>query len=449
MALPPQERQRRLASLNERELAALRYDWSFWARPDQLSPAAFSAGDKTYWLILAGRGFGKTRSGAEQVRAWARTHEYVNVIGATADDARDIMVEGESGILAVCPRHERPDYLAHKSRLEWKNGAKTLIFTADSPERLRGKQHAALWCDELASWRYPEAWDQAMFGLRLGEHPQAIITTTPRPTATIRNLMADPQCIVTRGTSYDNRDNLAPTFFDAIVARYEGTRLGRQELNAEILDDNPNALWQRARIDELRVREAPEMSRIVVAVDPPVTSREDSDEAGIVACGLGVDGHYYVLHDRSLRGSPETWARAAVRLYHDTGADRLIAETNNGGDMVEVMMRNVDRNVAYKAVTASRGKIVRAEPIAALYEQGRVHHVGAFPALEDQMVEYDPVTSTKSPDRMDALVWALTELSAQTASGLLDYYAQAAAMANAAHRPPAPLTTTTREGIHF
>ncbi len=342
---------------------------------------------------------------------WIKKYPHVNLIAATADDARDIMIEGESGILAICPEDERPEYKASKRQLLWPNGARSLIFTADEPERLRGKQHMKLWADELASWRYPESWDQAMFGLRLGDNPQSIVTTTPRPTKIIRNLAKDPTTYVTRGSTYDNRSNLAPAFFAEIIKKYEGTRLGRQELNAEILDDNPNALWKRDRIDELRRSVCPDLVRVVVGVDPSVTSLKTSDETGIIVAGLGSDDHAYVTGDLSLIASPDGWARVAVHAYHDNEADRLIAEVNNGGDLVEMVIRTIDPLVSYKKVHASRGKAKRAEPIAALYEQGRVHHVGCFAKLEDQMCAYDPEDENgDSPDRMDALVWALTEL---------------------------------------
>ena len=416
--------------LTDEQATAILYDWDSWARPNQLAPADFARGLFTYWLLLAGRGFGKTRAGAEQVRKWARTERYVNLIGATSDDARDIMIEGESGILSICPNSERPNYRKSERKLSWPNGCQSLIFTADEPERLRGKQHGKLWADELGAWRYPEAWDQAQFGLRIGSSPQAIVTTTPRPTPLVKDLMKNPGCIVTRGTVYENRANLASAFYTEVIRKYEGTRLGRQELNAELLDDNPGALWIRRQIDDTRVQSVPTFRRVVIGVDPAVTSREDSDETGIVCAARGpapkgnlvAGDHFYVLADASLIASPDVWARAAVKCFHDNKADRLIAETNNGGEMVELTIRTVDRSIAYKAVTASRGKMIRAEPIAALYEQGRVHHVGFFPMLEDQMCDYDPLTSPFSPDRMDALVWALTELSDATGMGLLDFY---------------------------
>lgn len=406
-----------------RRTPALAWGWHLWARDEQLEPP----GDWSYWLILAGRGFGKTRTGAEWVRQEVKTSRFVNLIGATADDARDIMIEGESGILACCPRKERPEYRPSQRKLIWPNGAISLIFTADEPERLRGKQHEKLWADEVAAWRYPEAWDQAKFGLRLGARPRACLTTTPKPSKLVKQLIADPATHVTRGSTYANKSNLAPSFFSEIVKTYEGTRIGRQELNAEVLDDNPNALWNRKQIDESRVQKAPALKRIVIGVDPSVTSNEDSDLTGIVAAGLGADDHGYVLEDASLMASPDGWARRAVKAYHDHKADRLIAETNNGGDLVEVVIRTVDRNVSYRKVTASRGKMIRAEPIAALYEQGRIHHVGSFPDLEDQMCEFDPITSAKSPDRMDALVWAFTDLFDNSSTGMLDFMRQAAA----------------------
>lgn len=405
--LPLDERIARLSEVPPALTERLRYCWPFWARPEQLPPTS----GWTHWLVLAGRGFGKTRTGAEMVRVWARHHRYVNLIGATADDVRDIQIDGEAGILAVCPRAERPEYRKSERKLIWPSGAITLAFTGEEEDRLRGKQHEKLWCDELAAWRYPGAWDQAKFGLRLGPRPQSIITTTPRPNSLIRGLLADPACVVTRGTSYDNRRNLASAFYSAIIVQYEGSRLGRQELNAELLEDNPAALWQRSSIDANRVRLAPPLQRIVVGVDPSVTSTDSSDETGIVVAGASHDGQFFVLDDLSLNASPDTWARVAVDAWVKHGADRIVAETNNGGDLVESVIRTVNANVPYRKVTASRGRAIRAEPIGAMYEQARVHHVGNFAKLEDQMCEFDPLTSRKSPDRMDALVWALTELA--------------------------------------
>jgi len=396
-----------VGELSNDEAGEILGTWELWGRPEQLAPQW----NWRTWLILAGRGWGKTRTGAEWVRKQAKLYPLVNLIAATADDARDIMIEGESGIMAICPNGERPEYKPSRRCLIWPNGAKSLIFTADEPERLRGKQHMKLWMDELASWRYVDSYDQAMFGLRLGDNPQTVVTTTPRPTKIIRNLAKEITTHVTRGSTYDNKLNLAPAFLAEIIKKYEGTRLGRQELNAEILDDNPHALWKRDRIDELRVANHPDLRRVVIGVDPSVTSLNTSDETGIIAAGVSKDDHGYILDDLSLIASPDGWAREAVAAYHEHGADRLVAEVNNGGDLVEVVIRTIDPKIAYKKVNASRGKAKRAEPVAALYEQGKVHHVGSFPKLEDQMCSYDPEDENgDSPDRMDALVWALTEL---------------------------------------
>lgn len=366
--------------------------------------------------MRAGRGYGKTRVGAETVRRWARDFPLVNLIGATADDARDIMIEGESGILAICPPAERPLYVGSRRQLQWPNGAKSLIFTADEPERLRGKQHYKLWCDELASWRYSESWTQAMFGLRLGPNPQAVVTTTPRPIAIVRDLIKHPHTIEVRGTTYENRDNLAVAFLAEIVTQYEGTRLGRQELNAELLEDNPNALFKHEWIDAQRIAEeyVPPLQRIVVAIDPAVTSNEDSDETGIVVCGRDhrTPPHFYVLGDLSCMETPRGWGTIAVAAFKNYKADRIIGEANNGGDLVEANIQNVDFNVPFKSVHAARGKEKRAEPISGLYEQGRVHHVGTWAKLEDQMCDFNPSDENqRSPDRMDAMVWGIAELS--------------------------------------
>lgn len=407
--LSGEQRKRLLDELPGADAAALEYDWRFWARSNQLPPE----GAWRVWLVLAGRGFGKTRLGAEWVRESVRNFELVNVIAATADDARDIMIEGESGILRICPAAERPDYQPSKRRLDWPNGAKTLIFTADEPERLRGKQHMRLWMDELAAWRYPEAFDQAMLGLRLGSDPRAVATTTPKPTHLVRTLAAEPSTAVTRGTTYDNAENLAPAFLAQIIRRYEGTRIGRQELLAELLLDTPGSLWTRDRLDANRVTTHPDLARVVVAVDPSGGHGEDNDEQGIVGAGRGVDGRGYVLADRSCKLSPDGWGRRAVQLYLDLKADRIVYEQNFGGEMVEAVIRTAAHamgvSVATKAVHASRGKAVRAEPIAALDEQGRISHVGSFPELEDELCVWTP-DSGQSPNRLDSLVWTMTEL---------------------------------------
>lgn len=427
-ALPSDERAQVVRDAPPRLIEEISHHWQVIGRPEQQLPP----GDWTYWLIKAGRGFGKTRTGAETVRQWiADGRRYVNLIGATADDARDIMVQGESGILAVCPRWERPEYKPSQRKLIWPNGAESLIFTADEPDRLRGKQHDGLWCDEVAAWRYADSWDQAKFGLRLGAKPQAVLTTTPRPTRLIREIMADPATITTNGSTYDNRANLAPSFFSAVLAKYEGTRLGRQEIAGEVLDDNPGALFKRADIDKARVLRAPEMTRIVVAIDPAATSTEGADDTGMVPAGVAmIDGvlHGYILADLTCHETPMGWARKAVGAYHELKADRVIGEANNGGDMIEAVIRSVDQNVSYRKVTATRGKDIRAEPVAALYEQGRIHHVGDLGKLEDEMCEWDPADkSARSPNRMDAMVWAITELMlSDKTTGILDFYRQQA-----------------------
>lgn len=381
LALPPELREEALDALDDADAEAILYDWDgTWSRPAQRMPP----GAWRVWLIMAGRGFGKTRTGAEAVRRWVRDYALVNIIGATADDVRQIMVEGESGLMAICPDAERPEYKPAIRRLDWPNGARTLLFSADEPERLRGKQSMKLWMDEIASWRRPEAYDQAMLGLRLGDNPQAVVTTTPRPVRLVRELLASPTTHVTRGSTYDNARNLAPAFLEQIISKYEGTRVGRQELLAELLDDVPGALWQRKQLDDLRVKAVPDLQRVVVAIDPAATSGEDADETGIVVAGKGIDGQGYVLADRTCRLSPDGWARRAIDAYRTHKADLLVAEVNNGGEMVALTLRTVDAVVPYKAIHASRGKRTRAEPVAALYEQGKVHHVGTFPDLEDQ-----------------------------------------------------------------
>lgn len=360
--------------------------------------------------MLAGRGWGKTRTGAEWVRDRVQGGHAgrVHLVGPTAADVRDVMVEGPSGILRTAAPDARPIYEPSKRRLTWPNGATATTFSADEPDRLRGPQCDLAWADELAAWRYEETWTQLRLGLRLGKDPRSMVTTTPRPTPIVRALIKEKSTTVTRGSTYDNRDNLAPDFMTDIVARFEGTRLGRQEIYAEVLDDTPGALWTHAQIDAHRVTVAPPLRRIVVAVDPSVTNSEGSAETGIVAAGADDRGHAYVLTDASVRASPDAWARAAVGVYHELRADRLVAEVNNGGDLVENLIRTIDGQVAYRAVHASRGKLTRAEPVAALYEQGRVHHVGGFATLEDQLCEYAGFGI--SPDRLDALCWAVTDL---------------------------------------
>jgi len=389
---------------DERDALALAWCWPAHARPDQLPPR----GPWSTWLIKAGRGWGKTRVGAEWVRSVAKPGARIALIGPTAADVRDVMIEGESGILAICEPWNRPIYEPSKRRLTWKNGAMATAYSAEEPDRLRGPQHTHAWCDEVAAWGDPDTWDMAMMGLRLGTRPRVVATTTPRMVPLMRTIQASPGVIVTRGKTLDNAANLAPSFLSGLMARYEGTRLGRQELEGEDLDDNPDALWQREGIDACRLREAPELVRVVVAIDPAATSKDSSDETGIVVAGLGADGRGYVLADRSGRFKPDQWARRAVEAYHEHRGDRIVAEGNQGGEMVAHVLGTVEAGLPLRIVHATRGKATRAEPIAALYEQGRVSHVGSLPQLEDQLCTWMP--GMASPDRLDALVWALTEL---------------------------------------
>jgi len=406
--LPLPERQKRLESLTPNEQGELAYVWDLFSRPNQKVPP----GDWRTWLVLAGRGFGKTRVGAEWIRKRAESGIYRRfaLIGQTAADVRDVMIEGESGILSISSPRFRPEYEPSKRRLTWPNGAIATTYSGDAPDQLRGPQQDSCWADEPAKWKFGiAAWDNMEFGLRIGPKPQVVATTTPRPIKLIRDLVADPQTVVTRGSTYDNLSNLAPSFARRILAKYEGTRLGRQELHAEILEDNPGALWQRARIEELRTYKAPTLVRIVVGVDPEAASNEDSAETGIVVAGVGNDHQAYILDDVTLRATPAKWASQVVTAYHKHQADRVIGEVNNGGEMVGYTISTIDSTVAYKAVHASRNKQARAEPVAALYEQGRVHHAGMFAELEDQLCTWVPGEGP-SPDRLDALVWALTEL---------------------------------------
>jgi phage terminase large subunit-like protein len=547
LALEPEAVQEAILSqLSEAQCASLLYDWDgYKARPSQQIPP----GDWRYWLIQAGRGFGKTRTGAETVREWvSRGYRIIHLVGATAADTRDVMVQGEAGLMSCFPPHQRPFYEPSKRLVTFHTGAQAHLFSADEPERLRGPSCSAFWVDEIClakgtlietvsgprkieniragdivhtrvglravvkawrtsrsaplwelttsdgrslkgteshpvfcdgafvplrktkpgsiletwqanqhrscgavpcvvsvgptgergevfnlevegqheyyangilthncSWRFgQDSWDNLNFGFRLGNDPRGVITTTPKPIKLLKDIIKDPHTHVTRASSYENRANLAPAFFDSIIRKYEGTRLGRQELEAELLEDIPGALWTRAMIDAYRLKLVDIrwdlIIRIVVAIDPAVTSGEDSDETGIIVCGLTVSLHVIVIEDLTCRETPLGWARIAVAAYKNRRADRIVGEVNNGGDLVEANIRAVAPEVSFRAVRASRGKAVRAEPIAALYEQGRCHHIGAMPELEDQLVSWTPQGNADSPDRMDALVWAITEL---------------------------------------
>jgi len=406
-----------LAALTDEEADELCHDWPELARPAQLAPS----GDWGVWLFLAGRGAGKTRAGAEWVRAQAKAGcGRISLIAPTAGDARDVMVEGESGLLSVCWKGDkdargnlmgRPLYEPSKRRVTWGNGAVATLFSAEEPERLRGPQADALWADELAAWhRAQDTWDMAMFGLRLGDNPRAMVTTTPKPIPLVRALLKDARTAVTKGSTFDNAAHLAPQFLAAIRDKYQGTRLGRQEIEAELLDDVVGALWTR---DSIITGAMPEMQRIVVAVDPSGASGAgDGDDNGIVIAGKGLDGRFYVIEDATCNLSPEGWARRVMDRFRAHNADKIVLERNFGGDMGAAVIRTADRNAKIKLVTASRGKSVRAEPIAALYEQGRVTHARGLDALEDQMMQMTLAgfMGEGSPDRVDALVWALSEL---------------------------------------
>jgi predicted phage terminase large subunit-like protein len=385
-------------------------------RDDQQPPE----GDWATWLIQSGRGWGKTRTGAEWLADGALSAPGTRwaIVAPTFTDGRDTCIEGESGLLSVL-RRRRPTvrWDDHWNRslgeLVLPNASRVKMFSSEKPDGLRGPQHHGAWCDEAAAWRNAkDTWDMLQFGLRLGASPRAVVTTTPKPVKLVRSLVDDPTTRITRGSTFDNASNLAPSQLERLRTLYEGTRLGRQELYGELLTDTPGALWTLALIEDARRDRAPALQRVVVAIDPAVTSGEDSDSTGIVAAGLGVDGHLYVLHDRTCRESPERWARRAIGLYDEVQGDRIVAEVNNGGDLVEAVLRTIDPSVPVRKVHASRGKRMRAEPVAALYEQGRVHHVGGMPELEDQMTTWTP-DSADSPDRLDALVWALTDLAVE------------------------------------
>lgn len=406
-SLPEKQRNKFFEKLTEAEARALQYDWNFWwSRPNQRLPD----GDWSNWLILAGRGWGKTRTGAETVRQWVKDGvKRIALIGETPGDVRDIMVEGESGLLNIFPPDEKPDYQPSKRKIVFQNGAEAHIYSGANPDQLRGPQHEKAWADELASWDYPtETWDNLQFGLRLGENPQTVITTTPRPIPAIKDLIEDPNTHITRGSTYANRANLPDAFYRKIINKYEGTRLGRQELYAEVLSDSPGALWSYDLFKYVDKKDMPNLKRIVVAIDPAVSKTETSDETGIVVVGMGIDNRGYVLHDGSGIYSPSEWASRAIALYKKFSADRIIGEINQGGDMVESTLRSVDKNISYKEVRATKGKKLRAEPVASLYEQEKVYHIKRFSKLEDQLCTWQP--GEDSPDRLDALVWGLTEL---------------------------------------
>ncbi len=383
--------------------------WTFQAHPGQIPPK-----DQAWfcYLMRSGRGGGKTRAGAEWILQRVRDgYRHIALIGQTAADVRDTMVElGPSSIMKIARPEERPEYEPSKRRLTFPNGAVATTFTGEQPDQLRGPAHDTVWIDELAKFKYPqETWDNMEMGIRLGDNPQVFVTTTPRPIPLIKQLIKEPTTIDIRFSTAQNAENLSPLFLKRVMDKYAGTRLGRQELEGELLEDNPGALWQRGVIEYLRTQTAPLLIRLIIGVDPAVTANEGSAETGIIAAGLAADGHTYVLGDYSLHGTPNEWAQAVIKAHHRWQGDGVVGEVNNGGDLVEVNLRTVDRLIPFGKVYASRGKAIRAQPVAALYEQGKVHHVGTFPELEDQMCEW--VTGEKSPDRMDALVWAIWALN--------------------------------------
>jgi predicted phage terminase large subunit-like protein len=419
------------SKLSDEEKLMVAKSWAFLARKNQIAPREWGS-DKPYWVIIAGRGYGKTRTGAET------TLDHIEKLGGQArvallasisSDARDVMIEGESGLLACAHRRGLDcTYEPSKRRVTFKNGAIATSFTAEEPNRLRGPQHTFAWCDELSSWKYDqETWDMMMFGLRLGPCPMVVITTTPKPRALMRELLKSDKSVITRGSTYENKANLAPQFLKAIEARFEGTRLGRQEIYGDLLEDNPDALWQPSMIESTRIHDVMDIedlsfkyniTRIVVAVDPAVTSGDKADETGIVVAGKCEDGTFLILDDQTCKDTPEQWGRRVIDLYHKWNADRIIGEANQGGDLIESLLRNIDPSIPYKSVRATKGKRTRAEPISALYEQEKVRHVGCFEKLEDQMCMFTADNFDGSPDRVDALVWALTELSAVRRGGI-------------------------------
>ncbi len=398
--------------------------WDIFAHEHQVPPHLAPNGQPWLtWLLIGGRGAGKTRAGAEWVRAQAlglvplarEPIGNIALVGETEHDVREVMVEGVSGLLAVHRRDERPVWTPSRRRLEWRNGAVAYAFSAEDPESLRGPQFGCAWSDEMAKWRHAQAtFDMLQFGLRLGHQPRQLITTTPRPTALIKRLMLEPTSVVTRAGTQANAYHLAPTFLKGVLARYKDTRLGRQELDGEIIEDRPDALWSRTLIENCRVGEAPPLERIVVAVDPPATSGKRADACGLVAAGITCDGAIYVIADETVsQATPAMWAAKAIALWRRLEADALVAEVNQGGEMVRSVINEVDAGVPVVPVRAHRGKYLRAEPVATLYEQGRVKHAGTFPVLEDEMCDFGPsgLLSGRSPDRLDALVWAIASLT--------------------------------------
>lgn len=433
-SLSPSERRRLLGPLTDAQAKQIEWSWDWSGRPNQLLPgtprAAIQRRDWIFWLALAGRGWGKTRVGSETVRQWALSpRERILMIAPTTNDVRATMMEGPSGLLSCYPADQRPIYQPTRHRVLFPSGAVGITVSAEEPDRIRGQQFTKFWFDELAAAkRHQEAWDQVMFAFRLKtKNLQGLITTTPKPLKLLKELVHSTDTVVTRGSSYENRTNLNELYYRKVIAPYEGTRLGRQEIHAEILEDVPGALWTRARIEDCRLKELmrhDQFVRIVIAIDPAVSHDESSDETGILVCALVRSGHVLVLEDASGKYSAADWARIAVHLLRKWRADRIVGEVNNGGDLVARNIFAYDSSVPFRAVRASRGKYMRAEPVAALYERGLVHHTiqcnssetdlrvhqGCLCQLEEQMVSWTPLGDQKSPDRLDALVWGVTDL---------------------------------------
>lgn len=419
-ALTPAQRVAMMSDMTPQQEQAWWTDWATYARPEQVLP---KSRPWFYWLYLAGRGAGKTRTGAETCREWVRQgYRRLGLIAPTAADARDVMVEGESGLLAACSSSDKdysgremgkPLYEPSKRRVTWANGAMATLYSADEPERLRGPQHDKMWADELCAWRRQETWDLALFGLRLGDNPQIFVSTTPKPQKLIMDLVKDEHCHVTRGSTYSNMANLSPAFLRVIKEKYEGTRLGEQELMGLILEEAEGALWTREMLETTRLGEIPGnlwFKKIVVAVDPATTNKEDSDATGIVVVGLGADGDGYVLADNTGHYSPAGWAERVDSTFKLWQADEVVAEGNQGGDMVKHVLHSVNPNLPVKIVHASRSKRARAEPVAALFEKKKAHLIGHHRELEDQLCNWEPLAGDESPDRLDAMVWGFYRL---------------------------------------
>ncbi|MGC4107823.1 MAG: terminase family protein [Thermomicrobiales bacterium] len=413
LELPKHKQHAFIDSLTEGEAQALLRSWDGWeARPNQLPPE----GDWFTWILMFGRGGGKTKAASEYVisEVIKGDRNRIGVVGRTAADVRDVMVTGQSGLLAVArlrgiQAHHEPS----KRLITFSNGVTITTYSAESGDALRGPEHSLVWADELAAWPKgkgdSDAFTNLLFGLRLGD-PKLIVSTTPRPSQRMRELVSDPRTVVSRGSTYDNADNLAPSFLLEIERRYKGTRLGRQEIEGDLIENVEGALWTYATIADARVEEAPRLQRIVVAIDPAVTANASSDYTGLGVVGLGFDNEFYVLHSEHVKASPHAWAKRAIDLYDEYNADRIVAERNNGGEMVEATIRNLNPNVPVKTIHASRGKQTRAEPVAALYEQSKVHHVGEHKELEDEMIVF-PIATDVNDDLVDSLVYAITELN--------------------------------------